>query len=405
MSEGEGTMVDKSESSSFEDLASAAADEIEEAKRAEATAQESQTPVDKKPEWEDILGSGSVLKKLLKEGDDSEGLRPHRSDICTISYEIRLRDGGKELVEKQERIKIYVGDNEVLQALDLVLTLMYKGEACLLQISPRFAYGEVGLKSGESLGTVGVNKDQKYNGPTITSETWLEARLELHDWNEEPEHETLSIAERMEIGCRRRSRGNWWYGRGEAQLAVQIYRRALDALDESEGGISDPTATGVTAPTSEALRALLEERLRVHNNMAAAQLKAGAYEAALQAVTRVLSCQPNNAKALFRKSKILTAMGRNSEALEAARAAAAAAPDDVGTKREVQRCEVKATKERIVERKLAQRMLGTTKAPDDKKPDKKPKSKMLMWGSLLISLLVGVASVLVYRYRSQAAQH
>lgn len=53
-------------------------------------------------------------------------------------------------------------------------------------------------------------------------------------------------------------------------------------LDESEGGITDPTPSGQLAPTSEALKALLEERLRVHNNMAAAQLKAGAYEAALQ---------------------------------------------------------------------------------------------------------------------------
>lgn len=81
---------------------------------------------------------------------------------------------------------------------------------------------------------------------------------------------------------RRRARGNWWYGRGEAQLAVQLYRRALDVLDESEGGITDPTPSGDLAPTSDDLKALLDERMRVHNNMAAAQLKAGAYEAALQ---------------------------------------------------------------------------------------------------------------------------
>lgn len=83
---------------------------------------------------------------------------------------------------------------------------------------------------------------------------------------------------------RRRTRGNWWYGRGEAQLAIQLYRRALDVLDESEGGITDPTPTGEMTITSDALQELFEERLRVHNNMAAAQLKAGAYEAALQVI-------------------------------------------------------------------------------------------------------------------------
>lgn len=81
---------------------------------------------------------------------------------------------------------------------------------------------------------------------------------------------------------RRRARGNWWYGRGEPTLAVQLYRRALDVLDESDGGITAPTPSGDLAPTSAELQALLEERLRVHNNMAAAQLKAGAFEAALQ---------------------------------------------------------------------------------------------------------------------------
>lgn len=85
--------------------------------------------------------------------------------------------------------------------------------------------------------------------------------------------------------CRRRTRGNWWYSRGESTLAVQLYRRALDVLDEAEGGISEPTPTGEMPETSPALHLLLEERLRVHNNMAAAQLRAGAYDAALQVFT------------------------------------------------------------------------------------------------------------------------
>ncbi|KAL4705574.1 hypothetical protein ACJJTC_006902 [Scirpophaga incertulas] len=339
--------------------------------------------------------------QIIKPGNE-DSFKPNRSDICRITYEVKIKDGG-HIVEKRDQVKIYLGDNEVLQGLDLALTLMHEGEECLLQISPRFAYGETGLKTGESLGLVGEIDGSKYEGPAIGPETWLEARLELHDWKEEPEHETLPIAERMEIGTRRRARGNWWYGRGEAQLAVQLYRRALDVLDESDGGITDPTPSGELTPASDALKALLDERIRVHNNMAAAQLKAGAYEAALQAVTRVLQCQPNNAKALYRKCRILNAMGRNSEALEAARAAAAAAPEDPATKKELQRCEQKANRDRSVERRLAKRMLGTSDQPKGSSPDKKPsRTKMLVWGSFLLSLLVGVASVIVYRYKIQS---
>lgn len=78
--------------------------------------------------------------------------------------------------------------------------MMYKGEECLLQLAPRFGFGENGLKPGESLGLIGVVDGPKYEGPVIDGETWLDAHVVLHDWEEEPEHETLSIAEKMETG-------------------------------------------------------------------------------------------------------------------------------------------------------------------------------------------------------------
>lgn len=66
-------------------------------------------------------------------------------------------------------------------------------------------------------------------------------------------------------------------------------------------------------------------------------------------------------------------MGKNAEALEAARAAAAAAPEDAGARRELQRCEQKATRDRSVERRIAKRMLGNLNQPKaGSSPDKKP---------------------------------
>ena len=52
------------------------------------------------------------------------------------------------------------------------------------------------------------------------------------------------------------------------------------------------------------LKQLMEERLKTYNNMAAAQLKLQAYDAALTSVESVLKSQPNNSKALFRKGKV-----------------------------------------------------------------------------------------------------
>jgi hypothetical protein len=56
--------------------------------------------------------------------------------------------------------------------------------------------------------------------------------------------------------------------------------------------------------TEAEVRSLMEECLKVYNNLAAAQMKIKAYDAALQAVENVLRCQPNNVKAVFRKGKV-----------------------------------------------------------------------------------------------------
>ena len=50
----------------------------------------------------------------------------------------------------------------------------------------------------------------------------------------------------------------------------------------------------------------MDDRLKVYNNMAAAQMKIEAYEAALKSVDNVLRCQKDNVKAIYRKSKVYT---------------------------------------------------------------------------------------------------
>jgi Tetratricopeptide repeat. len=57
--------------------------------------------------------------------------------------------------------------------------------------------------------------------------------------------------------------------------------------------------------TEAELCSLMEDCLKVYNNLAAAQMKIKAYDAALQSVENVLRCQPNNVKAVFRKGKVL----------------------------------------------------------------------------------------------------
>lgn len=56
--------------------------------------------------------------------------------------------------------------------------------------------------------------------------------------------------------------------------------------------------------TNAQLQELLEYRIKVYNNLAAAQMKVSTYDTALKSIDQVLRCQPDNVKALFRKGKV-----------------------------------------------------------------------------------------------------
>lgn len=89
-------------------------------------------------------------------------------------------------------------------------------------------------------------------------------------------------------------------------MAVQCYRRALDYLDEVES-----ESTEHDKPTDSELQQLLEDRLKVLNNMASAQIKMELYDQALTSLQAVLRCQPDNVKALFRKAKVRSSNNNN----------------------------------------------------------------------------------------------
>ncbi|KAK9709918.1 Tetratricopeptide repeat [Popillia japonica] len=257
-------------------------------------------------EWQDILGSGSIMKKTIRTGKPDS--RPQRLQICEINYECKLENG--ILVEKCNNFIMQLGDCDVIQGLDLAIGLMNVEEICELKIEPRLAYGTKGLP------------------PLIPADEKIFYHVELVSVKDEEEAEKLSINERKTIGNKKRERGNWWYGRGENALAIQCYRRALDYLDELEGGVKMGDSEEKADISDGELQNLLEDRLNVCNNMAAAQIKLGLYDPALNSLETVLRCQPHNVKALYRKAKIYRAKNEYNMSLKFLQKANEVSPDD-----------------------------------------------------------------------------
>jgi len=97
----------------------------------------------KEPIYQDILGSGDLLKKIIKQGTLDE--RPMKGEQIVINLVGRLEDNN-DIIEEEKNFEITLGDCEVIQGVDLSLSLMNVGEIAKLKIASRFGYGDIGLE-------------------------------------------------------------------------------------------------------------------------------------------------------------------------------------------------------------------------------------------------------------------
>ncbi|XP_055688172.1 peptidyl-prolyl cis-trans isomerase FKBP8 [Lutzomyia longipalpis] len=367
---------DKSSSnSSFEDLTNTAA-ELE--KMPEKTEEEKKS---QQEDIMDILGNGQLTKKILVKGREEP--KPLTGDICRITFEGKLEDG--TVVEKEEGFLLNVGEHEVCQGLDMSLALMYPGEKAEVKVNPRFAYGALGLKN---------EKDPSRDIPPDATITYT---VELISCEPEDESQTKTFENRKKIGTRKRERGNFWYNRAEYNIAIQLYRRALEYLDDSDG----PAETTLESFTTSELQELLELRIFVYNNLAAAQTKIQAYDVALKSIENVLRVQSNNVKALYRKGKILEAQGDTSGAISIFQKAATLDPENKSFQTELGKLILKRSREARNEKDLYQKMLGQAQKleqRDNRKAETRMPPNWRPW-IILGSVLIGVAGVALYRYK------
>ncbi|XP_066260669.1 peptidyl-prolyl cis-trans isomerase FKBP8 isoform X2 [Euwallacea similis] len=337
---------------------------------------------EKSKEWQDILGSGIIMKKVLNEGEPES--RPLKSDKCIINYTCRLEEADeKDFAMEEKNFELALGEGDVIQGLDVAIGLMNKHERCLLKIGSRLAFGDKGL------------------APKISGGASVIFDIELVDTSPKEDFASMSIQDRQRKGNLKRERGNWWYQRGENTLAIQCYRRALDYLNEVE-------SENAEKPSDSDLQHLLEDRLKVLNNMASAQIKMELFEQALNSLQTVLCCQPDNIKALFRKAKIHTAKNELPQALKLFEKARSLEPEDPLIVKEILLVSGLIHKQKNSEREYARRMFANVTpsgALNNKSKVKKRErksgygNKVQIWVSLGATVAIGVVGILAYKFK------
>ncbi|XP_077989023.1 peptidyl-prolyl cis-trans isomerase FKBP8-like [Glandiceps talaboti] len=321
---------------------------------------------EEREEWMDILGYGLLKKKVIKEGKGIDS-RPVRGQMVTIRCEGYLENDNK--VEEHSSLQFILGDGDVITAFDLAVALMELGEVCTLITDARYAYGELGRK------------------PDIPSDAKLRYELELLKVEDGPDVAVIDSTERLQLGNKKRERGNELYLRGDYSSAINSYTKALNILEAEEGGSN-----------KEEYKDIEEAKLKCHNNLAACQLKVEAYDAALMSCNSVLNVEPDNVKALFRKAKVLACKGEIEEAVADMRKAIKLEPSNKVIHQELSKLVVKHKEQMSSTKDMYKKMVGdmadmATKVKTSEQKSNKSSSKFPSSGILLGATVAALGAV------------
>ncbi|KAM9313048.1 peptidyl-prolyl cis-trans isomerase FKBP8-like [Gastrophryne carolinensis] len=233
-------------------------------------------------QWIDITEDNLLRKKILKPGF---GERPLPGQEVTIQIMGILEDG--RLVEKDPKLCFVLDDGDVIQALELGGRSMQPGEVALLLTNGLYAFGLPG------------------RDPDIPPNASLIYKVALVKVQDKPSLGILTTAERINLGNQKRECGNFHFEREEYRNAMHSYSQALSILTPSN-------AEPLSSEEEEEIR---EHRIKCLNNLAATQLKLHHYDDVLNSCNAVLEMDTDNAKALYRKGKVLSERGKYEEAM------------------------------------------------------------------------------------------
>ena len=164
-------------------------------------------------DWDDILGTGTVLKQVLERGRRNEDpdldMEAPRKFFALIDIETKCQG----VIIESESHKNYLinSDADLFAGAHLVIPLMDVDEQSRYIFDPKFAFGSLGLE------------------PLVPTNSKLECIITLKFRSPYDEFlNQLQPGERLKLANRKKDRGKFWFLRGDYHNAITIYQSLND---------------------------------------------------------------------------------------------------------------------------------------------------------------------------------
>lgn len=255
-------------------------------------------------EFVDISGDGGILKKVIKEGDGVSF--PPSGNVVLAHYTGTLEDGTKfdSSRDRGKPFEFTIGQGQVIKGWDQGFAQMTKGEKAILRCRSDYAYGAGG------------------QGP-IPANATLDFDCELLDFHpKKKEIYEYEDEEKLEMALKDKAEGTELFKAKDYQNAAVKYEEACKWFDEETLNVVDGAR---------------DVMITCKLNAAQACINVQEYSYAAEKCTYVLSMDPNNIKALYRRGVARNHTGNPEGAVEDLSKAISLDPSNAAAKNELVR--------------------------------------------------------------------
>lgn len=235
---------------------------------------------------EDIHGDGTLVKKVLLEGEGWERPTEGADTVVTIKYYKPVEDSAASVPDVKEdpiyvvkNLEMKVGDGVTVDGIDRVVQSMKLNEKGLVSIDPKHGFQSAPTLLPKELSDAGITKDSR-----------VIVELELTKIEKARDVWSMSLEDKVEEMKVRKQCGNELFKQGRYATAKKSYERAVNFFDSPTSDLKPEMKSQVN-----------ELLVQCHLNLAMCSDRMGDVSQVLTHCRKALEIQPSNVKALYRQ--------------------------------------------------------------------------------------------------------
>lgn len=292
------------------------------------------------------LVENEIFKKELKKGSGKE--LPNKAFV-TIHYNAYLEYSDEPFDSSRLRgtpLRFVLGENRVIEGLDIGVASMKKGEVSRFLIKSTFAYGEMGCPP-----RIPPNATIMYE---IELLSFVDSAAAVKYEKLTPEEKNqCSFSEMVNVIKAELDAGNDYFKRSNHYKALNKYKKAIRTMEN------------IHAANEEEDNQRNEYLLKLYLNSSLCYILQNQYKSAISNARNALRIDNNNTKANFRCGKALRLLGDFSEAKRYLQKAMRREPQNIEIKNELKILAEKEAKYLAFEKKFCKGIFKTSLNEND----------------------------------------